>query len=74
MSAWEAVKIVVPLIGIAVVLANLLGLWATPGQTAAREERKKWAAEKRQWEEQQRQFREEQREKDKRLDDAFRSF
>jgi hypothetical protein len=36
------VGIALPLIGIAAVLANLLGLWATPGQTKAREERRAW--------------------------------
>jgi len=30
------------LIGIALVVTNLLGLWATPGQTKAREERRAW--------------------------------
>lgn len=42
LSNWEKVKILVPAIGIAVVLSNLLGLWATSGQTASREERRKW--------------------------------
>jgi hypothetical protein len=47
MSRWEAVKIIVPLIGIAFMLANLVGLWQLPGQGAlarakAGDERKYW--------------------------------
>lgn len=53
MSGWEAAKIIAPLIGIAIVLANLAGLWQLPGQgqgqaqerearAKAREERKYW--------------------------------
>ena len=41
-SAWLAVRIATSLIGIVLVLTNLLGLWATPGQTKAREERRAW--------------------------------
>jgi len=36
MSRWEAVKIIVPLIGIAFMLANLVGLWQLPGQGEGR--------------------------------------
>jgi hypothetical protein len=36
MSRWEAVKIIVPLIGIAFMLANLVGLWQLPGQGKGR--------------------------------------
>jgi hypothetical protein len=32
MSAWEIAKLIVLLIGIAVALAKLLGVWATPGR------------------------------------------
>jgi hypothetical protein len=32
MSRGEAVKIIIPLIGIAFMLANLVGLWQLPGQ------------------------------------------
>jgi hypothetical protein len=72
MSAWEAVQIVVPLIGIAVVLSNLLGLWATQGQAQAREERKKWEELDRQQKEQQKKFDEEQKERDRRFQEMFR--
>jgi hypothetical protein len=64
MSAWAAAKIIVPLIGIAVVLGNLLGIWATPGQIAAREERKKQAEWDQQREEEQRLFQEQLRRMD----------
>ncbi len=54
-SRWEAVKIIVPLIGIAFMLANLVGLWRLPGQgeeseasAQAREERKYWEESNRQ--------------------------
>jgi hypothetical protein len=42
-SWWEAVKIVLPLIGIAVVVTNLLGLWTTEAQTKAYERKREWA-------------------------------
>jgi hypothetical protein len=72
MSTWEAVQIVVPMIGIAVVLSNLLGLWATQGQAQAREERKKWEERNRQQKEQQKKFDEEQKERDRRFQEMFR--
>jgi hypothetical protein len=40
-SRWEAVKIIVPFIGIAVMSANLAGFWQLPGQREAREARTK---------------------------------
>jgi hypothetical protein len=50
MSRWEATKIIVLLIGIAIVLTNLAGLWQLSGnaqeseaRAKAREERKYWA-------------------------------
>ena len=36
-AMWEATKVIVPLIGIAVVFANLIGLWDLPGQSQVRE-------------------------------------
>jgi hypothetical protein len=45
-SWWDGLKIVVPLIGIVVVVANLAGLWKTEAQTKAHEKREKnreWA-------------------------------
>ena len=49
MSPWEVTKVIVPLIGIAVVLANLIGLWDLPGQDKAREVRTKARAEQKDW-------------------------
>ena len=49
MSPWEATKIIVPLIGIAVVLANLIGLWDLPGQDKVREVRAKAREEQKYW-------------------------
>jgi hypothetical protein len=51
MSQWEAVKIVVPLIGIAAVLANLAGLWQLPGQDKERATRAQAREERNYWEE-----------------------
>ena len=69
--AWEAAKIVVPLIGIAVVLANLLGVWATAGQTAAREETRKWEEADRQREEERRQAQEQAEQARRRLQEFW---
>ena len=63
-SAWGAAKIIVPLFGIAVVLTNLLGIWATPGQIAGREERKQQAEWDQRREEEQRLFQEKLRRMD----------
>ncbi len=73
-SAWDIAKIVVPLIGIAVVLANLVGVWATPGQTAARAERKKWADWHQRRQEESRQLEEERKRIDKGWRDFYRRF
>ena len=51
MSGWEATKIIVPLIGIAIVLTNLAGLWQLPGQGQEREARAKAREEQKYWEE-----------------------
>ena len=42
MSTWQAVQVIAALIGIAIVLTNLLGLWSFEGQTEAREGRATW--------------------------------
>ena len=39
LTRWQAVLIIVPLIGILAVLTNTMGLWDTPGLRAARAER-----------------------------------
>jgi hypothetical protein len=61
MSPWEATKIIVPLTGIAVVLANLIGLWDLPGQDKVREVRAKARAEQKDWADSIRRNREESR-------------
>jgi hypothetical protein len=72
LSHWEKVKILVPAIGIAVVLSNILGLWATSGQIAAREERRKWEEWNQKRKEETRKLDEEMKKTRQRLDDAFR--
>ena len=42
-TPWEAVKIIVPLIAIAVAATNLLGIWRTEAQTAAFAKKREWA-------------------------------
>ena len=49
MSWWEATKVIVPLIGIAMVLTNLVGLWDLPGQDKVREARAKAHEERKYW-------------------------
>jgi hypothetical protein len=41
-AGWLAVKLAVPLLGIAVMLANIAGLWETQRQASARQWREKW--------------------------------
>jgi hypothetical protein len=72
MSAWDAVKVIVPLIGIAIALSNGLGLWATAGQTKAREERRQWAEQERQREEEQKKFDDNVKRIEKERDEYFR--
>src|SRR5690349_4228380 len=71
-SAWDAAKAIVPLIAIAVVLANLLGLWATAGQVKARGERKAYADWKKAWQQDQDKLEQENKERDKRLQELFK--
>ena len=58
-SPWEATKIIVLLIGIAIVLTNLAGLWQLPGQAQVREVRAKAREERKYWEESARRRKEE---------------
>ena len=51
MSWWEATKIIVLLIGIAIVLTNVAGLWQLPGEAKEREVRAKAREERKYWEE-----------------------
>lgn len=64
MSRWEAVKIIVPLIGIAAALTNLAGLWELPGLSEDRAARVKAREERRYWEESNRRMREEWKTRD----------
>jgi hypothetical protein len=59
MSRWEATKIIVLLIGIAIVLANLAGLWQLSGKTRESEARAKAREERQYWEESARRRKEE---------------
>ena len=59
MSRWEATKIIVLLIGIAVVLANLAGLWQLSGKAQELEARAKAREERQYWEESARRRKEE---------------
>ena len=61
MSSWEATKVMVPLIGIAIMLANLIGIWDLPGQDKVREVRTKARAEQKDWADSIRRNREESR-------------
>ena len=74
LSHWEKVKILVPAIGIAVVLSNILGLWATSGQIAAREERRKWNEENQKREEETKKLDEEMKKTRQRIDNLMRRF
>jgi len=79
MSRWEATKVIVPLIGIAVMLANLIGLWDLPGQdkvrevrAKARDERKYWADSIKRNREESRKLEAEQKELRRQLDEDMR--
>ena len=72
-SRWDAVKMIVPLIAIAVVLANLLGLWATAGQLKARAERKAYADWSKARQEEDDRFEQEKKEREKRFEELFRN-
>jgi len=79
MSPWEATKAIVPLIGIAVMLANLIGLWDLPGQdkvrevrAKARDERKYWADSIKRNREESRKLEAEQKELRRQLDEDMR--
>jgi hypothetical protein len=61
MSPWEATKVIVLLIGIAIVLANLAGLWHLPGEAQVSEARAKAREERHYWEDSARKRKEETR-------------
>jgi len=72
--AWDAVKVIVPLIALVVVVANLLGLWATAGQIKARAERKAFADSSKAWQEEQDKFEQENKEREKHFQELFNKF
>ena len=72
MPVWDTLLTVLALIGIAIVSSNLLGLWATEGQTKARAERKAWEERDRQQQEERKKFEQEQKERDRRFQEMFR--
>ncbi len=79
MSTWEAIKIIVPLIGIAAVLTNLAGLWELPGQSEERTARAKAREVREYWQESNRRMKEEwkkrdaeEKERQKRFDEDMR--
>jgi len=51
MSRWEATMLIVLLIGIAIVLAHLAGLWQLSGKAQESEARAKAREERQYWEE-----------------------
>lgn len=61
MSRWEATKIIVLLIGIAIVLANLAGLWQLSGKAQESEARARAREARKYWEESARRRKEESR-------------
>lgn len=73
-SPWEMVKVAVPLIGIAVVLANYLGVWETSGQETARLEREERAEEERQEKEVRKKEQEERKKHKEEWDEHWRDF
>jgi hypothetical protein len=72
MSTWDTVLIIAALIGIAVVSSNLLGLWATEGQTKAHDARKEWEAWDRKLKDESKKRDQEQKERDQRFQEIFR--
>lgn len=71
-SVWDTALIVLALIGIVIVASNLLGLWATQGQTKAHDARKEWEARSKQYQEERKTFEREQKERDQRFQELFR--
>jgi hypothetical protein len=69
---WQLAKIIAPLIGIAVVGANLAGLWATQGQIKARAEQEVLAAWHKARQAEENKFEAQQRQRQKKSDDTIR--
>jgi hypothetical protein len=79
LSRWEATKIIALLIGIAIVSANLAGLWQTPGgaekseaRAKAREQQKYWQEVVRKGREDSKRLEAEQKEKRRELEEDMR--
>jgi hypothetical protein len=72
MPAWNTLLIIAALIGIAIVSSNLLGLWATEGQTKAHDARKEWEAWDRKLKEESKKREQERKEQDQRFHEMFR--
>ena len=64
-TIWEAIKIAVPLIGIAVVSTNLAGIWQLPGQSTIRESQAKAREERRYWQDAAKRRQEEAKERER---------
>jgi hypothetical protein len=71
-TEWQRIGIVVLLIGIVAAATNLIGAWATPGQLAAREERRTWRAQEAQREAEQKKMMDDIEKRRKSIDDAMR--
>jgi hypothetical protein len=69
---WQLAKIIAPLIGIAIVGANLAGLWATQGQVKARAEQEVLAAWHKARQAEENKFEAQQRQRQKKSDDTIR--
>jgi len=69
---WDAIKVIVPLIAIAVVVANLLGLWATAAQIKARADRKAFADWSKARQEEDDKLEQEKKEREKHFQELFK--
>jgi hypothetical protein len=73
-TPWEWVKIIVPLIGIAVVATNLAGVWRTEAQAAAFAKQREWAEQTARWARERKELDERLAKQRKELDDHWRRF
>lgn len=71
-SAWEAIKIVLPLIGIVVAGSNLLGLWSTDAQVVALAKKREWQEWNARYERERRELDERSRKQREEIDEAMR--
>ncbi len=69
---WEAVKVIVPLIAIAVAATNLLGVWRTEAQTAAFAKKHEWAERNARWHQERKELDERLAKQRQEIDDAMR--